>query len=139
MYVNRAQLQPYFTDAFLAQALDDNMDGVEDAGLLDSILDSASIEVDGILGTAFTTPFEPPYPPVVVSAALVFACDLLYARRMGKSGKADNPWAARAEAMRQRLADIVAGKYPLRAAAASRGGSMTLPSTDFLPRQQGGI
>jgi len=138
-YITASDIEARFTDAFLDQALDDDTDGVRDTGLLESVLTAASDDVDGILGAAYTVPFSSPYPAAAKGAALAFACELLYARRMGKSSKDVNPWTARADDWRRRLEDIVLGKVPLRSATATAGGAFTTPDTNFLPANQDGI
>lgn len=109
-YTTREAIEANVQPDWLAQALDDDGDGVEDAGLLDRIISTAATEVDGYLATRYATPVSPT-PPVVATAALALACETLWQRR-GHSGQA-NPWADRAEAARGRLEALRDGKESL--------------------------
>jgi phage gp36-like protein len=117
-------MHPYHTRAsiasadippsFLLDALDDDRDGEEDAGLYDQLAENASAEVDGYLGGRYTVPFTGTVPPLVIVASRIFCLEGLYARR-GYTRKSDppNPWAGRADDIRARLSRIAAGEEPL--------------------------
>lgn len=108
-YVALADISGRIPTAFLAQALDDDNDGVIDAW--DGVAESVGSYIDGILGTRFTVPFESPFPPVVTTAAQVLACEMCYQRR-GVSAE-QNPWTAQANAIRGVLMKVAEGKAPL--------------------------
>ena len=96
----------------LNDACDDDRDGVADSGLLDQIIQRAGDAVDSYLASLYSTPFNP-VPPVVKEAALVFACEQIYDRRL--QPEETNPMRERAKTWRARLADIGADKLPLDA------------------------
>jgi len=100
--------------SFLLDALDDDRDGVEDAGLYDQLAENASAEVDGYLEGRYGVPFTAPLPALVVTASRIFCLEGLYARR-GFTRKSDppNPWTGRADDIRKRLDRIAAGEEPL--------------------------
>ena len=111
---------------YLTDALDDDEDGQEDAGLFDNLVATVSNDVDGYLAGIFTTPFFDPAPAQVKAAALVLFFEALYDRRpVGDN----NPWRARANEWRSRLQRIGKRELPLDAgesgkvAAPARTGS----------------
>lgn len=110
-YVLIGDLDADLPPKFLTQALDDDNDGIADAGLWDKVLKSVSGEIDGILGQKFKVPFSNPLPAIVVHAARQLALAKLYQRR-GIDDKA-NPFANAAEDIRKKLKLIAAGKEPL--------------------------
>lgn len=110
-YVLIGDLEGELPPQFLVQALDDNGDGVADAGVWTKVLAAVSSEIDGLLGQRFSVPFQNPLPAVVVHSARTLALATLY-RRRGIEDKA-NPFAKAAESVRQKLAAIGSGKEPL--------------------------
>lgn len=110
-YLLIAAVSAVIPPQFLTQALDDDNDGVADAGLFSQIVANAQTEIDGILGGRFTTPFDNPLPAVVSDAALKIVCEGLYKRRGIEADK--NPWAKDAKEIRDRLAKIAKGEMPL--------------------------
>jgi len=114
-YVTRQQIAPKIPPNVMLDALDDNGDGKEDAGLLAALIASASEEVDGYLSGLFTVPFPDPAPPTVTSAALVFTCSRIYERRSVEFPE----WLLSAvKFWRERLAAIGDRKLPLDASQA---------------------
>ena len=79
-YVTRDQVAARIPPPVLNDALDDNGDGTEDAGLFDSIVAAASQEVDGYLAGLYNVPFTVP-PAKVKAAAFAFVCEAIYQRR----------------------------------------------------------
>lgn len=114
-YHTRASVAGSIPPDFLLEALDDDRDGIEDAGLYDVIAENASNEVDAFLGARIAVPMATP-APIAVQASRVFCLETLYARR-GYSEKTDppNPWAVQAKALRERLGRIASGEEPLEA------------------------
>lgn len=112
-YHTRASVAGSIPPAFLLEALDDDRDGEEDAGLYDVIAENASNEVDAFLAARISTPMATPVP-LAVQASRVFCLETLYARR-GYTEKTDppNPWAAQAKELRTRLGRIASGEEPL--------------------------
>lgn len=110
-YFIQSEIESVIPPQFLLDALDDDGDGVADAGLFDRIADQASGEADAILGQRYATPFEAPVPAIVAHAARLFACAIIY-RRRGVSEEA-NPWAAPAKDMASKLGRIASGSEPL--------------------------
>lgn len=113
-YVARAQIEALVPPAFLLEALDDDNDGNEDAGVFDAIVEGAQQEVDFFLGAVMAVPFTGTIPAGASHAAKIFVLEALYARR-GYSADTDprNPWASQAKGMRAKLQRISAGEEPL--------------------------
>lgn len=112
-YITRPALNALVPPQFVLQALDDNSDGVEDAGLFDQILANVQQEIDGTLGKRYTVPFQNPIPSIIGNAALIFMGEALYTRRGYGDEAKPNPFAVRAKGIRSDLADIAAGTVPL--------------------------
>ena len=112
-YLTATDLAVAIPAPFLNDACDDDRDGLADPGLLDQILEQASLAVDAYLGSLYAVPITPA-PPSVKEAALVFACELVYARRLAPDDK--SPWTERAKTWRQRLEKIGNKELPLDAA-----------------------
>lgn len=103
------------------QMLDDNLDGVEDAGLFDSLASDASQQVDAYLSAQYAVPFASP-PVFVRQCAKIFLAEMLYARR-GISRDA-NPWTKQADTLRSRLERIARGEDVLDAVTAGSSDSV---------------
>lgn len=114
-YVARQQITAKIPAPLLTEALDDDGDGAEDAGLLDQIIANASQAVHGFLSGLFTVPFPDPAPTAVQQAAFIFTLEEIYARRSERDEK--NPWRDQADFWRERLQQIGDRKLPLDAAA----------------------
>jgi phage gp36-like protein len=112
-YITRSRLAAVIPPQFMLEALDDNNDGVEDAGLFDEVLGAAQTDVDGILGKRFAVPFANPIPAIVGDATLKLFAELLYTRRGFGSKEKPNPWAEKAEKARAALEKIAKGEEPL--------------------------
>jgi phage gp36-like protein len=110
-YVLIGDLDADLPPQFLVQALDDDNDGIADAGIWTKVLKSVSEEIDGILGQKFAVPFGNPLPAIAVHAARQLAIAKLYQRR-GIEDKA-NPYAKAAADIREKLKAIAQGKEPL--------------------------
>lgn len=100
----------------LREALDDNGDKAEDAGLFDTLAMRASRDVDGILGQRFRVPFSQPVPPIVSRAARIFLLAALYRRRQVPDER--NPYARMEREIVEKLSRIAVGSEPLMPAAA---------------------
>lgn len=111
MYTTQTQLEALIPPKHLREALDDDADGVADAGLLEEIIRAAGTRVDAALGQRYAVPFSDPLPAIVSHAAKVFVLESLYRRR----GLADenNPWVAQASALDKQLMAIGKGEAPL--------------------------
>lgn len=118
------------------QMLDDDLDGIEDEGLFDSLAEDASLQVDGYLSAQYAVPFSSP-PPFARQCAKIFLCETLYARR--GITRENNPWAAQAEALRQRLARIAKGDDALDARAPGASDSVDAETEPSRLAQQSGL
>lgn len=112
-YVTRDQVTDLLPEKVLVDALDDDKDGAEDDGLLDSIIATAALEVDGYLSGLFTVPFANP-PAKVKAASLIFVMEALYQRRQIATD--DNPFTKRATWWRTHLQAVGNRELPFDAA-----------------------
>lgn len=111
-YTTQARIETAIPAQHLVDALDDDGDGMADAGVLTEVLASAAGAVDAFLAGLFAVPFVV-VPAVASEAAFVFACERIYDRRQVLE---KNPWRDQAEGWRERLREIGSGKLPLDAA-----------------------
>ncbi|HEY8898873.1 MAG TPA: phage protein Gp36 family protein [Chthoniobacterales bacterium] len=109
-YLTLDNLRGAIPAAHLLEALDDDNDGAEDAGIFDLVAAQAGEQIDGLLSARFTVPFAAPLPSLVSLAARTFACELIYKRRGVEDDK--NPWAAQANALRKQLQAIGSNLSP---------------------------
>ena len=110
-YTTLSQVTAKLPLDFVTEALDDDRDGVIDAGVWEAVSNGAGEEVDGFLAMRYPTPFTEPFPAIVTTASLYFVMETLYDRR-GITGE-KNPYLTRAEAERKKLRDIGNGDTPL--------------------------
>lgn len=110
MYTSRAAITAKLPEHFLLEALDDDADGVEDTGLLDTIVANAEREIDSYLEGRYTLPLSPT-PALLGTASLVLVLEALYFRRGVDPDK--NPWRNRASEIRARLRRILSGEESL--------------------------
>lgn len=132
-YVSLTDVQANIPPPFLIQALDDNSDGAIDAGLWELIQGQAGRAVDSRLGQRYTVPLADDAPGIALAreAALIFACEACYARRVGPE---QNPWMGMGNAMRGKLDRIGKGEEPLTPATPRgrpSGNVITEPSRTF--------
>ena len=135
-YVETTDLVGIIPNTHLTEALDDDQDGVADPGVFDSVADTVSRDIDARLGQRYATPFNYPYPAVVVYAARILALEALYARRGQKDDK--NPYGKQAEAQRAKLDAIGAGSQPLQPGAQRAEASATAITTHARTTPGGG-
>lgn len=111
-YHDRASVEALIPPSFLLDALDDDRDGTEDAGLYASLADDAGVAVDAYLEGRVRRDQRTGHP-LARRASLVFCLEAIYQRR-GYTIKTDppNPWAAEADGLRARLARIAEGAEP---------------------------
>jgi phage gp36-like protein len=124
-YISRDELEARVERELIRQALDDDKDGVEDAGMWDKVYASVEKEIHGALEGRYALPFNAPIPAVVSDAALCLMAHALYIRR-GIAGD-QNPWTKQAEAIRKKLEAIGKGDLPLTASGnepAKSGGAV---------------
>jgi phage gp36-like protein len=112
-YTTQTKIETLIAPPELTDALDDNRDGAADDGLLDTLIATASNAVDAFLSGLYSVPFADPVPAVVQEAALIFTCEMIWARRLNADQK--NPFAARANYWRDRLQKIGNDELPLAA------------------------
>ena len=118
-YITRTQVEDKILPPILRDALDDDGDGLEDSGRFDSLVATASQEVDGYLAGLFTVPFADPAPPKVCQAALCFMLEAIYARRsVGVNTSGGNPYATQANFWRAHLQKVGNRELPFDAGQA---------------------
>lgn len=111
-YTTRQKITAKLPDRFLVEALDDDADGEEDEGLLDTIIANADEEIDGYLQGRYTLPLTPT-PGLLLTASLILTLEALYFRRGVDADK--NPYRNRASEIRARLRRIADGDEQLLA------------------------
>jgi phage gp36-like protein len=111
MYITKEKLYAVIPRQLVGQALNDDGVGGEDAGAWESVAEAVQTAIDGPLSQRYAVPFSGTLPPLVTQAALVLAAETIYLRR-GISGD-NNPWTARANAIREDLAAVASGEKPL--------------------------
>lgn len=111
-YVIQSDLDGKIPAQLLLQALDDNGDGLEDAGVWDKIVVDVESAINSRLEGNYTIPLAEPIPAIISEAAKILAAEAIYLRR-GLAGD-QNPWVKQADAMRKRLEDIGSGTKPLK-------------------------
>ena len=104
---------------FLIEALDDDSDGNEDAGVFDGLAESVSGDVDSMIGEDATVGVA-----LRTMAADIFLLSTLYRRR----GIADaaNPWAKQEADMKKKLDAIAKGEERIEPVPAPSGGTTRL-------------
>ncbi len=109
-YVLRADIEAKIPPTSMIEALDDDADGEEDAGLYDKISAGIDSEIDGYLSQRYPLPLASE-PAFLRAGACSLMCETLFQRR-GTAPDA-NPFTAAAAKFRTMLAAIAAGKQPL--------------------------
>ncbi len=114
MYLTRQRLETLVPPPTLLQALDDDRDGIEDAGRFDAVADLVAEEIHGLIAPRYRPPLREPVPGIVTRAAAVFAAEMIFQRRLHASDDR-NPFAAQARELRRRLEAIGQGNADLYA------------------------
>lgn len=81
--------------------------------ILTNILQAASDQCDALVSSVYNTPFNGPVPVKIYQAAIVFACEMLYQRRLTPAEK--NPMTPQADHWRDTLIKINSGELSLDA------------------------
>lgn len=108
-YVTKTDMEAVVPADLLTVSVDDQVYGIETAGVWDAIAAGAARRIDAILSRRFRVPFAEPLPPLVKDAAITFAAHMLYLRR--QSGT--SPFEKEAEAMTERLQEVASGRGEL--------------------------
>jgi phage gp36-like protein len=109
-YCSRQDIIAEINAADIIPFLDDDNDGFEDPGLLDSIINRESAKVDGRIASIYQVPISPT-PPLLRDFCTIFVCEALYRRRLTPDEK--NPFHIEAEEDREILTQIGNGKLEL--------------------------
>jgi phage gp36-like protein len=124
-YVAQSDLAGKIPPAMIVAALDDNADGTADTGVWDALAADVERAINGRLAPRYSVPFAAPLPDLIVDAALLFACEAIYTRR-GMAGDKQNPFAAEADAMRERLEKLGRGDGSLPGVVPARAGGAVI-------------
>jgi phage gp36-like protein len=130
-YVLRADVEVEIPPAFLTQALDDDGDGVEDAGLWAAVVGAVDAEVDGFLSRRYPLPLAE-VPASLRAGACVLACEKVHGRRGAHGDK--NPWTKRAGDFRKFLEALAKGD-----AALEVGRVQARPPVSIVSEQSGTV
>ena len=111
LYVNRNDVTAEIDAQHLLKFMDDNKDGVEDAGLFNALAESVDNELLGIVA-ALPSDVALSLSSWLRSCGKYLFCSLAY-RRKGAVGDA-NPYEKTVESIRQRLDEIQSGDISFR-------------------------
>lgn len=105
-YTDRDDIEANLPPSFLVQALDDDGDGIEDAGAWAKVSAAVDADIDGYLSRRYPLPL-PTIPRILRAFATSLALEKLYNRR-GMTGD-KNPYTTAANTARDHLAAIANG------------------------------
>lgn len=117
-YTTREKIEALIPSNFLERGI--MIEGQEESGLLDSIISVAAMEIDGFLASRYSVPFVAPIHPFIATASIIITCDLVYKRNAVNDE--NNPWAERADKIRNQLQDLSDGVSTLDAATSVAAG-----------------
>lgn len=103
-YFTQDEVLNYISSHDLDDFLDDDGDGKPDDGRFESGAELCSRIVDAYLAGIYAVPFGNPIPPQCKTAALMFFCEMVYAKRL-VPGQV-NDFKSRAQDSRKILNDI---------------------------------
>ena len=112
-YITRNDILTKISNSDLDQFTDDNGDGVADQGVLDLVISIASNAADVYVASIYQTPFTGYIPSKIKDAALIFAVEMMYQRRLAPEEK--NIFKPQADLWREVLRTIGTGQVPLDA------------------------
>jgi phage gp36-like protein len=111
-YITATDIENKIDQVNLNQMVDDYRQGNGlNSTQLANICQLASNAADALVASIYPTPFASPPPNKIYVAAIAFACEMLYQRRLVPDEK--NPFKAEAEMHRDLLIKIGAGQLPL--------------------------
>jgi len=113
-YITINDLYNYIDKVNLQAFSDDYSIGQIDMTIINNICQLASDKSDALVSSIYTVPFQGTIPVKIRTSAIIFACEMLYARRITPEEK--NPFKAEAEHWRQELMLINSGQLSLDAA-----------------------
>jgi len=112
-YCTRNDILTKISNSDLDRFTDDNGDGIADPGVLDLIIGIASNASDAYVASIYATPFTTYIPSKIKDATIIFACEMLYQRRLAPEEK--NIFKPQADLWREILKTIGTGQVPLDA------------------------
>lgn len=112
-YVTQQEVLTLISGTDIIPFTDDNGDGIQDTGLMDSIIEVCSHMADSYVASIYQTPFPYPIPVAIKTATLYFVAESLQSRRLVPEEK--NMFTPTANLWRKLLTDVGAGKQPLDA------------------------
>jgi phage gp36-like protein len=112
-YITRDDILTKISNSELDQFTDDDGDGVADPGVLDMVIGIASNAADAYVASIYATPFTTYVPSKIKDATLIFACEMLFQRRLAP--KEQNTFKPQADLWREVLRTIGTGAVPLDA------------------------
>ena len=97
----------------LNSMLDDTASGTPNLTLLANILQLASDRADALVSSVYRVPFTGTIPVKIRTASIIFACEMLYQRRLVNDQ--ENPMTTEANHWRKTLMDVNRGLLSLDA------------------------
>lgn len=110
-YITQADITNVIDAVNLTAMLDDYATGQINQTVLTNILQLASDKADALVSSIYVVPFPPPVPVKIRTAAIIFAAEMLYQRRLTPEQR--NPMSDQADHWRKELMDINRGLLSL--------------------------
>ena len=110
-YCTINDLYNYVDQSQITAMSDDLGTGNVNMSIINAICQTASDKVDGLVSAIYQVPFAAPVPVKIKQASIIFAVELLWARRLSVAEK--NPAKPEADMLRQELMDINRGLLSL--------------------------
>lgn len=110
-YITQADITNVIDAINLVAMTDDYAQGQINQTVLNNILQLASDKADALVSSIYVVPFSAPVPVKVKTAAIIFAAEMLYQRRLTPDQR--NPMTDQADHWRKELMDINRGLLSL--------------------------
>jgi hypothetical protein len=116
-YISQSDLTNYIDAVNLSGMLDDYALGPDNttfsSTILGNILQLSSDKTDALVSSIYSTPFQTPVPVKIRTASAIFACEMLYQRRLVSPEQ--NPFTEQANYWRKTLMLVNSGELSLDA------------------------
>lgn len=110
MYIQQTDLANYIDNVQIIAFTDDFATGILNTTVLNNVMQMASDQCDALVSSIYSVPFATP-PAKIKQAAIIFACEALYFRRL--TPVESNPMKEQADYWRKQLMLVNAGQLSL--------------------------